>query len=416
MMPAATTSLTGSRSVLIAALLAGCPGRALAEELATDGAEDRPECEVTLRGTRTAPWALAVAHLKQRGEGGSTPFLCQKLVIHVDARGATLEFWGFGGRSAVRSLSAPSELEPTVAALSVVPFPGLLPAAVAPPTTPSAQGDERTSTLIVPQDLAPPSPPVTALRPKPARTTYAAVNRQRLLSGEEGSRGAAAWAGGTPECPITRDPASGADVTEPRQPGLDAQEADVTTDLGATSGATASLTFSDASLSQAAFAALETGMRGGASRITTPYVEALVGLAASRAELGITARFEPWYYRLDGKNGAEPRDYGLALGVRVARRVPVAGSLLVLLGGHAQAAAVMEGGADDAGRDPTLEARVGVHTGLVARGAERMALRTTLGFEVLPHTLGSSVHGADGRPLSPWWGITLGVGGELGGA
>ncbi len=95
-------------------------------------AEHRETCHLELRaeglpsGTR---WAVAFGELRQRQQLAQVPLTCRRLSLVVHTGGATVRYRLADGRLAERGLQHPSELLPTVEALSIV----ALPSRAAPP-------------------------------------------------------------------------------------------------------------------------------------------------------------------------------------------------------------------------------------------------------------------------------------------
>jgi hypothetical protein len=160
-------------------------------------------------------------------------------------------------------------------------------------------------------------------------------------------------------------------------------------------------------LSDAARFALTAGARGGADGLASARLEGLAALSSARAEIGITAAYEPNYNRMSGASGAQ---HGLVAGIILARRTPLWGNT-ALLGAQAQLAVMGGGDAQD-----RAEARLGTYAGMVfPPGTLPFALRTTLAFDVLPADIGRSPSTSDAAS-SPWWALSVGVGVEFGGA
>lgn len=367
-------TLALSTPALAWALAMGC---APAAEAAEPGA--RTECEVIVGGAENSSWAVAVSRLEQGTLSRAIPLACQKLVLWIHAHGATVQFWAPHGASAARSLRDPTELEATVIALALDPF-----AAVPEPAPEPGPGesDDETEFENLPRGKELPSLAPAAASESPSADT--------ALSG---------WSG----------PGLSQSKQEPTRRG---SYSAVVEDTSGRRGAE-----SKVSVAQAAMVALEAGIRAGADRIAMPYVEGLVALGTASVELGVTARYEPWYGRVGVDPDGQAEGWGIGTGLRVARRQDVATSASVLIGGQMQIAAVAEGlpGRARAG-SLRVEPRVGVYTGLLAGRSPQSAFRTTLGIDVLPHARGRSIEAADGDPLSPWWALAVGFGGQFGGA
>jgi hypothetical protein len=311
-------------------------------------------------GGESSRWKAAIDRLKEQGTEGSVGVACREVILWVHAPGATLEFWAENGRSTVRVLEDPSELTSTLAALSFVPF-------AKKAENVSEQGRENAPMSHADARLA--SSPDTEAYPKRAPSVPEEAESAHARRSERGG--------------TEREPESSS--SSPRSPLYDA-----------------------------ALVAVEGGVRTGSDRLLTPILDAFFALALDHTELGVTARYEARHASIGAVDAA---GYGMALGVRVARRYPWA-NLSVLLGGQAQLAVVTQPArqADPRAKESRAEARVGAYTGLSLANAGSLRLRTTLGFELVPSNLGRSARDAGEPPLSPWGAVTWGVGGEFGGA
>jgi hypothetical protein len=174
---------------------------------------------------------------------------------------------------------------------------------------------------------------------------------------------------------------------------------------------------SGCSLDKAALIGVVGGVRTGGDQLVTPMAETFFALATHRIELGVMARYEARHLAAGGDADNPASGHGMVLGMQVGRRQPVS-SATVLLGGQAELAAVTETvrAANGSGRDTRAEPRLGAYTGLVLAKDRSVAVRTTLGLEVVPDAVGRSHRDGSARPLSPWWAVTWGLGAEFGGA
>jgi hypothetical protein len=324
-----------------------------------------PRCEFRVIGPAGSPWTQAAGRLDQEGAEGSVRLACREVILFVNEAGATLEFRAENGGTTLRRLEHPSELESTVLALSFVATPG-------PNEHGSAPGD----------DPGARSPPVESSRPlEAAASTHV-------------------------------DPLARSSVVAPSEPRPRSEQ-----DSGEAAGAPARVRSSPSrySLDKAAMIGIVGGVRTGGDQLVTPMAEAFFALATHRVELGVMTRYEARHLAAGADHAA--RGYGMAVGVRVARRQPVS-SATVLLGGQAELAAVTETARSSvgSGHDTRAEPRIGAYTGLVLSKVGSAALRTTLGLDVVPDAVGGSHRDGSARPLAPWWAVTWGLGGEFGGA
>src|SRR5262245_20943335 len=85
------------------------------------------QCPIQLTGVESAAWRVAAEELARVDFGESD---CAEIVVEVAAAGARVSFTTEDGREAMRTLSDPAELRPTVEAL-------LVGDSLTPPTAPA---------------------------------------------------------------------------------------------------------------------------------------------------------------------------------------------------------------------------------------------------------------------------------------
>ncbi len=156
------------------------------------------------------------------------------------------------------------------------------------------------------------------------------------------------------------------------------------------------------------------GGRVGAGGLATPIVDLYAALNLDDWQIGVLGRGEPYYVNVVERD-AQPRSAGLGAGVMAARRVPLGADVLLLAGASAVVAAVHEDRSRKGTGSNTTHAdgRLGAYLGLVLPRRATTRLRTNLTFEMMPPR--AVERSAEGLALSPWWGVALLVGVELGG-
>ena len=156
------------------------------------------------------------------------------------------------------------------------------------------------------------------------------------------------------------------------------------------------------------------GGRVGAGGLATPILDLYAALNLDDWQIGVLGRGEPYYVNV-AERDAQPRSAGLGAGVMAARRVPLGANVLLLAGASAVIAAVHEDRSrKGAGSNTThADGRLGAYLGLVLPRRATTRLRTNLTFEMMPPR--AVERSAEGLALSPWWGVALLVGVELGG-
>lgn len=156
------------------------------------------------------------------------------------------------------------------------------------------------------------------------------------------------------------------------------------------------------------------GGRVGAGGLATPVLDLFAALNLDDWQIGVLGRGEPHYVNVVERD-AQPRSAGLGAGVMAARRVPLGANVLLLAGASAVVAAVHEDRSrKDGGANAThADGRLGAFLGLVLPRRAATRFRTNLTFEVMPPR--AVERSAEGLALSPWWGLALLAGVELGG-
>lgn len=156
------------------------------------------------------------------------------------------------------------------------------------------------------------------------------------------------------------------------------------------------------------------GGRIGAGGLATPILDFYAALNLDDWQIGVFGRGEPYYVNV-AERDAQPRSAGLGAGVMAARRVPLGSNVLLLAGASAVVAAVHEDRSrKEVGSNTThADGRLGAYLGLVLPRRATTRLRTNLTFEMMPPR--AVERSAEGLALSPWWGVALLVGVELGG-
>lgn len=157
------------------------------------------------------------------------------------------------------------------------------------------------------------------------------------------------------------------------------------------------------------------GGRIGAGGLATPILDLYAALNLDDWQIGVLGRGEPYYVNVVERD-AQPGSAGLGAGVMAARRMPLGANVLLLAGVSAVVAAVHEDRSrkNESGSNTThADGRLGAYLGLVLPRRSTTRLRTNLTFEMMPPR--AVERSAEGLALSPWWGVALLVGVELGG-
>ncbi len=329
--------------------------------------EEVPACPIVLSGSSDAAWASAVRALERRDVWRGAD--CQRIEVLVVRGAATLTYVTSDGRSAVRSLSGPSELEPTVVALGV--------------TTPDAERvgdtDERSRAL----EMSRTSRGEASEEPRPPKPTL------RLTPEQE---------------PASSFGDTGAEVTPSSLPN------DSKVLFGFGMGMRSGTRLLSPLLTGTAALALEDWELAVQGRYEAHYM----------------------YVDDEHRDGSDPEEErpgtaGLGAGVMVGRRQPLGNTLLI--GGALVNVTSLHDGTDDepdegaADAEETrvndqsrgrAEARVGAYAGFVFPRRSYVRFRSELAAEVVPHSIGASETRSDGIPMMPWWAVCFTLGMEFG--
>lgn len=150
------------------------------------------------------------------------------------------------------------------------------------------------------------------------------------------------------------------------------------------------------------------GGRLGTAWHASPAVEGYAAISLDRWDIGVTGRHETGYRSLVDEHA--PPSSAFAAGVLVGRRLPLGSNALFLVGGLMQIAVheeqVRRYAADSAGR-------FGGYLGLALPRRSPTRFRANLTADASKPT--AIEGGPGGTKLSPWWGVALTMGVEVGG-
>lgn len=347
-----------------AAALSSSPPTAANEP---EGPADGSACPVVLSGSSEAKWVAAVQALE--GRDGVRGADCRRIEVVVVRGAATLTYVTRDGRSAVRSLRGPSELEPTVLALGV--------------TTPEPERLGGTDGRTRPREVSPSPRSGDPQDPRPERPPL------RLASTSN------------PESDVGD---SGAQVTPSSLPS----DSKVMFGFG-------------------------TGLRSGTRLLSPLITgTAALAIQDWELAVQGRYEAHYMYLKDEHADGSDPErerpgTAGLGAGVMVGRRQPLGNTLLV--GGALVNVTSLHDGVDDEDDEaPTdeatkkangesngrAEARVGAYAGFVFPRRSSVRFRSELAAEVVPHSIGASETRSDGIPMMPWWAVCFTLGMEFG--